>query len=129
MLTSENPNFKNVEYYTNSSISELDEYYISVIELLIKYKNNYSLENLVDSIQNSKTYLSYFMDKDEYPKYFKIFFDSFNGNDRIKVPTLLIKQYKIWEDDYDSFVAIYHLYHRLKMKFRVKNNLIRLLIK
>ena len=59
-------------------------------------------------------YLYYFMDDEEYSKYFKHIFDSprFNSS-RIGSAKYLVNKYKFWESDYDSYIGLHKTYCRL----------------
>lgn len=118
MLTSDFPNFRNMTYYyLNTNYASIEEYYDDVIKLLFDIRHTITIGNLIHIFATNTTYLYYFFDEEEFPKYFKALLETFDGTDSIKMLKIYIK--RIYHFDYDLYRGFYYLMMRLSETYNI----------
>lgn len=116
MLQSENPRYEKLnKYYNIKSISDLNDYYNKVIDLILEYKQFYTTKMIVTVISRNTNYHYFFFGCDEYPKYFKRLFDIFKINSIYEILPSLIHPDILFES-YDSYINLFYFSNRLYYK-------------
>lgn len=118
MLTSDSPNFRNMTYYyLNTNYTSIEEYYDDVIKLLFDIRHTITIGNLIHIFATNTTYLYYFFDEEEFPKYFKSLLETFDGTNSIKMLKKYLK--RIYSFDYDLYRGFYYLMMRLSETYNI----------
>lgn len=122
MLTSESLNYKNIRHYCDCEEGDIETYYNTTIDLIIKYRHRISFEKLIKKMIKYEKYLYFFMDNEEYPKYFKRIFDLYDMSNLKEIVKSLhpLIYYILYDIDYEKFSSRYSLVLRLILEYRSK---------